>query len=90
MKTKLLTLIAILISAIGLACPVCEANQPKGFENLTHGKGPEGDFDFIIMFVAIIIVGYALIMSIKYLAKPKEKEKSHIKNIVLDDYNLLD
>lgn len=88
MKRKILTLVVLLISAVSFACPLCESKQPKGFENITHGQGPEGDMDYIIMFTAIIIVGYTLIMSIKYLVKPKENDKSHIKNLVVDEQNL--
>jgi len=89
-RKTLLTITALFISAIVLACPVCEGNQPKGFENITHGQGPDGNIDYVIMFVAIIIVGYTLIMSIKYLVKPKENNKNHIKNLVVNEQNHTD
>ncbi|RDK89183.1 hypothetical protein [Marinirhabdus gelatinilytica] len=89
-KKTLLTSITIFISFVMVGCPVCENNQPKGFENITHGQGPDGNLDYIIMFVAIIIVGFTLIMSIKYLIKPKEKNKDHIKNLVVNENNLTD
>ncbi len=88
MKNKLLTFIGLFTSTIVMACPLCEKNQPKGFENITHGQGPEGNIDYIIMYSAIIIVGYTLIMSVKYLVRPKENESSHIKNLVLDEKNI--
>jgi hypothetical protein len=88
MKNKSLTIPALFISAGTMACDLCKAKQPKGFENITHGEGPEGDLDYIIMFSAIVIVGYTLIMSIKYLVKPKEKNENHIKNLVLNEENL--
>lgn len=90
MKAKITIIIALLFSVVGIACPLCKEQQPKGFENITHGQGPEGNIDYIIMIVAIIIVGYTLIMSIKYLVRPKEKNQNHIKNIVLDEHNLTD
>jgi len=90
MKNKITLLIALLIGAIGMACPVCKEQQPEGFENITHGQGPEGNMDYIIMGVALLIVGYTLVMSIKYLVKPKERSQHHIKNIVLDKHNLTD
>lgn len=89
MKSKLILLSGLFISTISRACDVCKAKQPKGFENITHGEGPEGDIDYIIMFSAIIIVGYTLIMSVKYLIKPKEEHKNHIKNLVLDKHNFM-
>ncbi len=74
-------------SIITMVCPLCKSNQPKGFEDITHGVGPEGNLDFVIMYTAIIIVGYTLFMSIKFLINPKEKNQGHIKNLVLDEYN---
>lgn len=85
MKQLLLLFIILLLNSKSHAstmCDLCKAKQPKGFENITHGEGPEGNIDYIIMYSAILIVGYTLFMSIKYLANPKEKKESHIKNIV--------
>lgn len=41
--------------------------------------------DAIIVGVAVIIVLFTLIMSIKYLFKPGENNPDHIKNIVRDE-----
>lgn len=83
---QILLLFTILLfnskSHASVVCDLCKAKQPKGFENITHGEGPEGNIDYIIMYSAILIVGYTLFMSVKYLANPKEKKESHIKNIV--------
>jgi|TARA_B110000967_G_C18898265_1_gene572456 hypothetical protein len=87
MKNRLLIIFALLMSNAGYACEVCKAKQPKGFENLTHGEGPQGNIDYFIMYSAILIVGYTLIMSVKYLINPKEKNQRHIKNIVLNESN---
>ncbi|WP_194850727.1 hypothetical protein [Nonlabens antarcticus] len=87
MKNKITLIVALLIGTIGMACPVCKEKQPAGFENITHGQGPEGNIDYIIMWSAIVIVGYTLIMSIKFLVKPKENQKDHIKNLVVEDQN---
>ena len=85
MKNEFFISIAFLISELGFACELCKSKQPNGLENITHGKGPEGNLDFIIMYSAIIIVGFTFIMSVKYLIKPKERNKNHIKNLVLND-----
>lgn len=90
MKHKIPTIIALLISATSMACDLCKTKQPKGFENITHGEGPEGNLDYIIMIIAVVIVGYTLIMSIKYLVKPNEKNVDHIKNLVLNEEKLSD
>ncbi len=92
MKNKFMSLIILMFCFINNSyalalCDLCKANQPKGLEDVTHGEGPEGNIDYIIMYAAIVIVGYTLVMSIKYLVKPKEKEREHIKNLVLDEDN---
>lgn len=85
---KLAYLLATLILAFSAnvvwACEVCKSHQPKAFQNITHGPGPAGKFDYIISVVAIIIVAYTLFYSIKYLVKPKEDNPDHIKNIILN------
>jgi len=81
----MIIIITFLFSVVALACPVCDAKQPKGFKNITHGEGPEGNIDYLIMYSAIIIVGYTLIMSVKYLTFPKEHKHNEIKNSVIKD-----
>ncbi|EGV44548.1 hypothetical protein BZARG_2156 [Bizionia argentinensis JUB59] len=84
-RTLLFTLLFFLGSYVTFACDVCKKDQPKGFENITHGAGPSGDFDYIIIWSAIIIVGFTLFYSAKYLIKPKETNPDHIKNIVRNE-----
>ena len=69
-----------------MACDVCQKNQPKGLEKITHGTGPTGTIDYIIMWSAGILVLVTLFYSIKYLVRPKETEAGHIKNIVLKEF----
>lgn len=67
-----------------LACDLCKKNQPKGLENITHGEGPSGNWDFVIIWSAVILVAVTLFFSIKYLVRPQENDPGHIKNIVWD------
>ncbi|MEO5788657.1 MAG: hypothetical protein ACOH2D_10670 [Gelidibacter sp.] len=67
------------------ACDLCKKNQPKGFENITHGQGPSGNLDYFIIWGAVIIVGFTLFYSLKYLIRPKENNPDHIKNIVRNE-----
>lgn len=87
MKKKILLLIGLFFSSqmLTFACDVCEKNQPKGFENITHGAGPSGNLDYFIIWGAVIIVGFTLFYSLKYLIKPKENNPDHIKNIVRNE-----
>ena len=88
MKKTIITILILAFHNAILACDLCKSHQPKGFENLTHGEGPQGNLDYLIMGVAIIIVGYTLTMSIKYLVRPKENETDHVKNLVIEDKNV--
>ncbi|MGM0581002.1 MAG: hypothetical protein ACQETL_10010 [Bacteroidota bacterium] len=90
-KTRLIKLLAIVFilfmnTSTALACDVCADNQPAGLENVTHGEGPTAVWDYIITWGAVVIVGFTLVYSLKFLIKPKEKSKSHIKNIVIDNF----
>ncbi|MCX7547308.1 hypothetical protein OS188_05005 [Xanthomarina sp. F1114] len=67
------------------ACDVCKKNQPEILQDVTHGPGPSGTIDYIIIWVSAIIVGITLILSLKYLIKPKESNSDHIKNIVKNE-----
>ena len=83
MKNKLILLIAFLYSNFFMACPACKKRQPEGLENITHGSGPEGTIDYMIIWVSIIIVTVTFILSVKYLINPNEKNINHIKNSIL-------
>lgn len=88
MKTKILSsLLFMLFFASGAyACEVCEAQQPKILRGAVHGPGPESWADYTISISAAIIVLFTLILSIKYLVKPGEKNPDHIKNIILEQH----
>ena len=85
MKKTINTLLFLLTFSfhISYACDLCKTNQPKGLENITHGTGPTGTIDYIITWAAVIIVGFALFYSIKFLINPKENDPNHIKNSIL-------
>lgn len=89
MKGKILFIMSLLMTCLSsalLACEVCQSQQPKVMQNITHGAGPQGQTDFIIIAVSIVIVLVTLILSVKYLLKPGENAPSHVKNIVLENY----
>ena len=66
------------------ACDACKLQQPEITRDLTHGVGPRGQFDWIIVAVIAVIAVYTLIISVKYLVKPGEKEGDHIKNSIFN------
>lgn len=84
MKVKyLISVLVIFIAQIAIACPVCEKQQPKITQGLTHGVGPQSNWDWVIIAITLLITVLTLIYSIKYLIKPGEKNNDHIKQSIL-------
>ena len=83
---KIITIISFLILYTSIyACPVCErANAKKAFGSISHSTGPDSNWDYIAVWVTIIISVIALFYSIKWLIKPAEKNQDHIKNSILN------
>ncbi len=85
MKKILLTISLFIIQIpVLLACDLCQKNQPEILKDVTHGQGPQGQWDYVIIWVAIIIVAITLFLSIKYLVRPREDDPAHIKNIIVN------
>lgn len=84
-RQRLLTFLLFLTGApvSAYACEVCRARQPEALRGITHGAGPQGDADLIIIWGAVAIVGFTLFLSIRYLVSPQESAPDHIKNSIL-------
>ena len=86
MKKKSLVLtLFILLYQLANACPVCDKKQPAITQGLTHGGGPQSNWDWVIIGVITAITLLTFIYSLKYLIKPGEKESNHIKHSILDN-----
>jgi len=84
MKKTIFLLILIGGFAVANACPVCEKQQPEILKGITHGAGPQSNWDFLIVAVAAVIVVATLFFSVKWLIWPEEKGEKHIKRIILN------
>lgn len=84
LKGLLCTMALGLVAASAVACPACKKQQPKLLQGITHGSGPDGNLDYVIVGIAAVLVLFTLFYSIKYLIRPGETEKSHIKQFILD------
>jgi len=82
LKTLLVSVFALSVNAI-LACPACEKQQPKITQGITHGAGPQSNWDWVIIAVVSVITLLTLIYSVKYLIKPNEQNSDHIKQSIL-------
>ncbi len=74
----------LFIINFAFACDACKLQQPAVTRDFTHGVGPKGDADWIIVAIIGVITVYTFIFSLKYLVKPGEKDKNHIKNSILN------
>jgi hypothetical protein len=68
-----------------LFCPACEEAQPRILRGITHGAGPQSQWDYLIVWVTVIITVLTLYYSVKWLIRPGEKSDNHIKNFILND-----
>ena len=85
MKKLLFSVAMFLAGFVSFACPACEKNQPKITQGLTHGTGPESNWDWVIIAVITIITLLTFIYSLKFLIKPGEKNSNHIKQSILNN-----
>lgn len=67
-----------------LACTVCKKNQPEILQGITHGAGPESNWDYLIVLLVTAVVSGTLIFSLRYLLKPGETNADHIKHSILN------
>lgn len=81
---NIISLILILAANFAFACEACKLQQPKLTQGFTHGTGPESNWDWVIIGVIAVITVYTLFYSVKYLIKPGEKNRDHIKNSILN------
>lgn len=83
-KRTLLSLLYVASTSLAWACPVCERQQPKILRGIIHGSIPQSQWDYLIVALIAIITVATLFYSIKWLLKPGEKSKRHIKRTILD------
>ncbi|HEY0669697.1 MAG TPA: hypothetical protein VGD22_16055 [Sphingobacteriaceae bacterium] len=84
MKKYLLILLMALSGFVAKACPVCDKQQPKVLQGITHGAGPQSQWDYVIISFAVVIVVITLFYSVKWLFRPDEKAQDHIKQIIIN------
>lgn len=84
---NIIGLFLMLFTTYIYACDACKLQQPEVTREFTHGTGPEGNWDWFIVGVVVLITVLAFIYSVKYLVKPGEKDKGHIKYSVFSNEN---
>ncbi|MEO7047803.1 MAG: hypothetical protein ABI091_21070 [Ferruginibacter sp.] len=84
MKKLVAIVVVLFTSFIVVACPICEKQQPKILQGISHGTGPQSQWDMVIVWAMVAIVLVTLFYSVKWLVKPGEKSSTHIKNFILN------
>lgn len=83
MKKSGLLLSTIPVHQIAVACTACQKKQPAILKNITHGTGPDSNWDYLIAGIASVIVLFTLYYSVKWLIRPGEQSPGHIKQLVI-------
>ena len=84
MKKIIFLLSFMSIQLVSRACEVCQRQQPKVLRGITHGAGPQSDWDYVIVGCMMIIVAGSLFYSLKYIIRPGEHESAHIKHSIIN------
>jgi hypothetical protein len=85
LKRILVFILLFLPSLSVYACDACKKQQPKFLQGITHGRGPDSNWDYLIVVAMIGITLYVLVATLKCLFKPSEDEAQHIKRMILND-----
>ena len=84
MRKIILFLMILLTRQVVIACDVCKKQQPKVLQGITHGTGPQSNWDYVVVIAVALLVAATLFYSLKSLLKPKEQSENHIKYSILN------
>lgn len=72
-----------LMSSSVMACDACRKQQPTILRDVAHGAGPESQWDYVIVWITVLITAVSLFYAVKWLVKPGEDNQDHIKRTFL-------
>lgn len=84
MKKVIFLLALLVLTLVVSACPTCSQQQPRILRGISHGAGPESNWDLLIVTAMALVVVATLFFSGLYLWKPGEQSAAHIKNRILN------
>ena len=67
-----------------MACEACKKQQPKLLQGITHGPGPDSNWDYLIVSIMVAITAYSFYAMIRYMAKSRDRVHQDIKNSILN------
>ena len=84
MKKAAFIICLVLMQQAAFACDACEKKQPAVLRGITHGGGPDSNWDYVYVWATVLIVVATLFYTIKWLVKPGEQNINHIKRTILN------
>lgn len=84
MKKVVALCFLMMASGLSLACEVCSKQQPKVLRGIAHGAGPDSRWDYLIVILTSLVVLVSLYYSVRWLWKPGETNKDHIKHSIFN------
>ena len=82
---KLLAVAVFLFADIEvMACEVGKKQQPEILRGVAHGAGPQSDCDYVVVGSTAVIMLISLFYAVKWILRPGEKEREHIKRSILN------
>lgn len=84
LRNTILIIALLFQTAAAYACPLCDKQQPKILQGITHGTGPQSNWDYVIVWATVIIVLFTLFYTVKWLIRPGEMDHNHIKRTVIN------
>lgn len=83
----LLCIVLVFTGSLGaFACDACQKQQPRIFQGITHGAGPDSNWDYLIVSIMTAITLYALYATVKCMIRPSAADSRHnlIKTMILN------
>ena len=84
MKIALTILLLLMVKVNAMACPACKKQQPGFLSGISHGRGPDSNWDYVMVAITVFVVILTMIYTVKWLVVPGEKNSNHIKRTVLN------
>ena len=85
MKKLIIILLFILVKFNVQACDACKKQQAKWLQGISHGPGPDSNWDYVIVAIMTVVTLYVLVATVKCMFKPAERNEQHVKRMIFND-----
>ncbi|MES2111454.1 MAG: hypothetical protein V4577_22040 [Bacteroidota bacterium] len=85
MKKLIILLLLTFVRFNAQACDACKKQQAKLLQGISHGPGPDSNWDYVIVAIMTVVTLFVLVATIKCMLKPAEQNEQHIKRMIFND-----